>query len=66
MMLVFLAWETLGRSRESTPLSRPYWAVFLTHPQKAVFGAVEPSQHQQLFVDCFWFSCKIVLRRVLI
>lgn len=34
MVLVFLAWETLGRSRESIPLirprSRPYWAVFLT------------------------------------
>lgn len=35
MVLVFLVWETLGRSRESTPLirprSRPYWAaVFLT------------------------------------
>lgn len=34
MVLVFLAWETLGRSRESSPLirprSRPYWAVFFT------------------------------------
>lgn len=70
MVLVFLVWETLGRSRESTPLirprSRPYWALSSSlrcFPQKALFGAVEPSEHQQLFVDCFWFSWKIVLRR---
>lgn len=62
MVLVFLAWETLGRSRESIPLIRPRSRPYCSFPQKAVFGAVEPSQHQQPFVDCFWFSWKIILR----
>lgn len=67
MVLVFLAWETSGRSTREFSLDQAKepgpagLSSFPRLPSEGCLPSVEPSHCQRSFVDRFLFSWKIAL-----